>query len=84
VGDLINVYKFVKGECKGDTARVFSAVPSDKTRGNGHRQKHRRFPLNIRKCFLPARVTEHWNRLSREAITEPQNSRSWKGPLWVI
>ncbi|KFV76415.1 hypothetical protein N308_05886, partial [Struthio camelus australis] len=38
---------------------------------NGHKLKHRKFHLNMRKNFFPVRVTEHWSRLPRGAVESP-------------
>ena len=41
-----------EGGCREDGSRLFSVVPSDRTRGKGHNQKHRRLHLSVGKFFF--------------------------------
>ena len=70
-GDLRNASKYLQGGCQEDRARLFPVVPSDRTRGNGHKLKQRKFQLKMRKNFFPLRVTEPWPRLPGEAVESP-------------
>jgi len=70
-GDLINACNYLNGGCQEDGDRLFSVLPSERTRGNGHKLKHRKLQLNTRKNFFTLRVTEHWNRLPREVVDCP-------------
>jgi len=47
--DLQNASKYLQGGGQEDGARHFPVVPSDRTRGNGHKLKQRKFQLNMRK-----------------------------------
>ena len=70
-GDLRNASKYLQGGGQEDRAQLRSVVPSDRTRGNGHKLEQRKLQLNTRKNFLPLRVTEPWPRLPREAVESP-------------
>jgi len=61
----IHIYK---GGGQEVGAGLFSVAPSDRTRDNRHKMKHRRFQLNRKKNFFTLRVMEHWKRLPRGAV----------------
>ncbi|KAJ7396405.1 hypothetical protein BTVI_145503 [Pitangus sulphuratus] len=64
-GDIINTYKYLKGRCQEDDARLFH---SSRMGSKGHKLKHEKFHLNVRKNFFTLGVAEHWNRLPRETV----------------
>jgi len=61
--NLINAYKYPKGGRQKNGAKLFSAVPSNRTRVHEHKLKHGKFHLNcdtfcdMRNNFFPLRVT---------------------------
>ena len=84
-GDLIYTSKYLQGGDQEDGAKLFSVVPSDRTRVNGHKLKQRKFQLNMRKIFFTLRVTEPWPRLPREVVESSSleifRTRPGRGPL---
>jgi len=70
-GDLRNASKYLQSGGQEDGVRLFSVVPSNRTRGSGHKLKQRKFQLNMRKNFFPLRVMEPWPRLPRGFVESP-------------
>ena len=64
-GDLINAYNCLMSRGLVNGARLFSVVPSDRTRGNGNTPECRKFHVKMRKNFFTMRGTEHRNRQQR-------------------
>ncbi|KAK4830662.1 hypothetical protein QYF61_012542 [Mycteria americana] len=62
----------LRGTVQRGQSQALSVVPSDRTRGNGHKLKHRRCCLDIRKHFFPVRVTKCWHRSPREVVESPR------------
>jgi len=53
-------------------------VPRDRTRSNGHKLKHRRFFLNIRRYFFTVRVTK--DRFPSVSLLGDIEKSSGRGP----
>jgi len=66
--------------CRGNGAKIFSVVPSARTRGSEHNLK---FPLTIRQHFCVVWVMEHWQRDSQAMKSSPWRSSkaAW---MWAL
>ena len=76
-GDLIEVFKMIKGLNKADYRRFFTIVHHSRTRGHRFKIVKNRSRLNIRKNFFSQRVVNEWNALP-EIVVESQSVNSFK------
>jgi len=49
VSDWNKTFKYLKYGSQENEARLLSVVPSNRTRGNGHKLEHRKFHVRMRK-----------------------------------
>ena len=59
--------EYLMGGSQVDGARLFSAVPTDRTRGDGHKLERRKSHLDMRN-FFTVRLTEHWDGVPGEVV----------------
>ena len=60
-GDMIALFKYLKGCHTEEGQDLFSIIPECRTCNNGLKLKEARFQLNIRKQFLTVRAVQQWN-----------------------
>lgn len=59
---------YLLGESEDEGASLLSAVPTDRTKGDGHKLKYLKYPLNKRKHSSTVRMVKLWNRLLRNVV----------------
>ena len=67
-GDMIEVWKIMKGKENVDRASLFTLDTNGVTRNNGYKIVGKRFSLDITRNFFTYRVVEEWNKLPAEVV----------------
>ena len=60
-GDMIALFKYLKGCHTEEGQDLFSILPECRTRNNGLKLQEARFRLDIRKNVLTVRAVRQWN-----------------------
>ena len=68
-GDMIEVYKWVKGINKGHIDQVIEISSQGRTRSNGYKLDKLRFRTDIGRYWFTNRVVNDWNRLDRHVVS---------------
>ena len=68
-GDLIKMFKLVKGFNKGDISKVLIVKEKVRTRTNDFKLDKFRYKKNIGKNWFTNKVVEEWNKLSKHAVS---------------
>lgn len=71
LGTFLSTCIITKVETIEDRPRLFSVMPTDRTRVNEHKLKYRKFCLKIRNkiiTFFIVSMVEHKNKLSGQAV----------------
>ena len=76
-GDMIEVFKILKGISKLDSASWFQLENNSRTRGHRLKLVKKRSRLDIRKHFFSQRVVNDWNSLP-EVVVEAESVNSFK------
>ena len=76
-GDLIKVFKMIKGINKVDCNKFFKLDENSRTRGHKYKIVKIRSRLNIRKNYFSQRVVSEWKKLPA-AVVEAETVNSFK------
>ena len=71
-GDMIEVYKWVKGINKGSIEQVIEISSQGMTRSNGYKLDKPRFRTDIGRHWFTNRVVNDWNRLDKHVASADQ------------
>lgn len=67
-GDLIEVFKMIKGYSKVDYKKYFKLAEGRRLRGHELKLSKTRSRLDMRHNFFSQRVVNHWNKLPQRVV----------------